>query len=256
MNAKFKDLVETTQSEDRVKILEYTNKVPELMHISDAVITKAGGLTITECLTSHLPIIIMNPIPGQEEENADFLVNNNVAVWIKKDDSIARSLKTLSKDTEKLEELRENAKALAKPKATEDICKILVSEFDEIKNITNEIVVSALVNYKNKYLFIKNDEFIELPNFHLNINETPEKAIKHNFLKEFNLKLENLTSFNFDSKIITYKKKKYQVIFLIYTATVNKRNNLSNDKVLWLSKEDFSDYKQDKLLSKFLYLIC
>ena len=38
---------------------------------------------------------------------------------------------------------------------------------------------------KGKYLFIKNDEFIELPNFHLNINETPEKAIKHNFLKEF-----------------------------------------------------------------------
>ena len=46
--------------------------------------------------------------------------------------------------------------------------------------------------------------------------------------------------------------KKYQVIFLRYTASVNKRNNLANDKVLWLSKEEFSNYKQDKLLSKFL----
>src|SRR5699024_9758488 len=52
MNKKFKDLVEFTKSEDRVKILEFTNKVPELMSISIGVITKPGGLTVTECLVS------------------------------------------------------------------------------------------------------------------------------------------------------------------------------------------------------------
>ena len=63
MNDKFKSLVKATESEDRIKIVEFTNKVPELMSISKFVITKPGGLTITEALTSNLPILIMNPIP-------------------------------------------------------------------------------------------------------------------------------------------------------------------------------------------------
>ena len=55
-------------SHKRIKILEYTDKVPELMYISSMVITKPGGLTVTEALASHLPLVIINPIPGQEEE--------------------------------------------------------------------------------------------------------------------------------------------------------------------------------------------
>ena len=126
MKKKFEELVATTGSEDRIKILEFTYKVPELMSISSIVVTKAGGLTITESLTSHLPIIIINPIPGQEEENAQFLVNKEVAIWIKKGDNIARALKNLYRDTDKLARMRANAIDLAKPYSTENICKILM----------------------------------------------------------------------------------------------------------------------------------
>lgn len=63
MNTAFNEVVEKTNSESRVKVLEFTDKVPELMSISDVVVTKAGGLTITESLVSGLPIIIVNPIP-------------------------------------------------------------------------------------------------------------------------------------------------------------------------------------------------
>lgn len=128
MNKKFQELIELTNSSDRVKMFEYTNKVPELMNISSAVITKAGGLTITECLASNLPIIIINPIPGQEEENAEFLEQNDLAVWIKKGDSIARTLKNLSRNQEKLQTMIDNSKKFSKPKATEEICKILMEE--------------------------------------------------------------------------------------------------------------------------------
>jgi processive 1,2-diacylglycerol beta-glucosyltransferase len=127
MKKKFLDLVENTDSADRIKILEYTDKVPELMSISSMVVTKAGGLTITESLTSHLPIIIINPIPGQEEENAQVLLDNEVAIWIKKGDNIARALKNLYRNKEKVESMRENTYKLAKPNSTEDICKILLS---------------------------------------------------------------------------------------------------------------------------------
>jgi processive 1,2-diacylglycerol beta-glucosyltransferase len=126
MKKKFLDLVENTGSSDRIKILEYTDKVPELMSISSMVVTKAGGLTITESLTSHLPIIIINPIPGQEEENAQFLIDNEVAIWIRKGDNIARALKNLYRNKEKVKSMRENTAKLAKPHSTEDICKILL----------------------------------------------------------------------------------------------------------------------------------
>lgn len=128
MKAKFEELVEITESSDRVKILEYTNKVPELMSISSYVITKPGGLTVTECLASNLPIVIINPIPGQEEENAQFLVENEVAIWIKKGDNVARALKNLSRNKEHFELMKENTKVLSKPQATAEICRIVLEE--------------------------------------------------------------------------------------------------------------------------------
>lgn len=128
MNKAFNDLVDETNSSDRVNILEYTDKVPELMSISNLVVTKAGGLTITESLISNLPIIIINPIPGQEEENAEFLVKQNAAVWIKKDNSVAKIIKDFARHPEKLEEMKKAASNLAKPNATQNICDILLSK--------------------------------------------------------------------------------------------------------------------------------
>ena len=128
MKKKFEELVRNTDSQERIKVLEYTDKVPELMSISSFVITKPGGLTSTESLTSHLPMILINPIPGQEEENAEFLVQKGVAVWIKKNDNVARVLKTLYRDPQKLPLMKENTIALAKPHSTETICTILLKK--------------------------------------------------------------------------------------------------------------------------------
>lgn len=127
MNSRFKKMVEAYDVSDRVKVLDYTNKVPELMHISYLVVTKPGGLTTTESLVSGLPIIVINPIPGQEEENADFLVRNGVAIWIKNDDNVARILKHLYRHPERVVEMKANIPALAKPNSTKDICDILMS---------------------------------------------------------------------------------------------------------------------------------
>lgn len=131
MNTKFNELVEKTNSSSRVKVLEFTDKVAELMSISGIVVTKAGGLTITESLTSGLPIIIINPIPGQEEENAEFLVNSGCAIWIKKKDNIPSIFKNLYRHQEKFEEMKKNSIKLAKPDATKNICDILLRNTNE-----------------------------------------------------------------------------------------------------------------------------
>jgi processive 1,2-diacylglycerol beta-glucosyltransferase len=60
----------------------------EYMKLSDVVITKAGGLTTSECLTLKKPIIMINPIPGQEEYNAKFIEKNNFGKQVKNIDEI------------------------------------------------------------------------------------------------------------------------------------------------------------------------
>ena len=97
------------------------------MSISNLVVTKPGGLTTSESLASGLPIVVINPIPGQEEENAEYLVNHNTAIWLKKDDNIEEIINNLLSDTSKLEEMSNNAKSISKPNSTNDICKILLN---------------------------------------------------------------------------------------------------------------------------------
>lgn len=126
MKEAFESLVKELNVSSKVKILGFTDKVPELMSISDLVVTKPGGLTTTESLASHLPIIIINPIPGQEEENADFLEKHNVGIWIRKDDDPDAILLNLFDNKDKIENMRENTKSLAKTHSTQNICEILM----------------------------------------------------------------------------------------------------------------------------------
>lgn len=109
-----------------IKILKFTDRVPELMSISNIVISKPGGLTTTESISCGLPLIVIDPIPGQEEENANFLEDNNVAIWIKKGDNIENVLKNLFNSPEKLVSMKISAKLMAKKYSTQDICRIFL----------------------------------------------------------------------------------------------------------------------------------
>lgn len=130
MHEEFSNLVESENASGFVKVLGFTNQVPELMSISDLVVTKPGGLTTTESLASGLPIVVINPIPGQEEENAEFLENSGVAVWIKKKDNYEKIISELLSDNAKLKQMKLNTKLLAKKNSTRDICNIILSNSD------------------------------------------------------------------------------------------------------------------------------
>lgn len=126
MKLAFENIVRENNCEENVKVLEFTNKVPELMSISDLVVTKPGGMTTTESLASRLPMIIINPIPGQEVENAEFLESKNIAIWLRKDDDINAVLTSLFESPTKLKEIKQNTKLLANINSTRDICDILL----------------------------------------------------------------------------------------------------------------------------------
>jgi processive 1,2-diacylglycerol beta-glucosyltransferase len=127
MKSAFEELVESENAVEKVKVLGFTNQVPELMSIADLVVTKPGGLTTTESLASGLPIVAINPIPGQEEENADFLEKAGVAIWLKKSCDYDTVISELLNNPKQLKDMKINTKLLAKKNSTMDICKIVLN---------------------------------------------------------------------------------------------------------------------------------
>lgn len=123
MQEKFEELVGNNPN---VQVYGYTNEVPELMSISDLVVTKPGGLTITEALASGLPIVVINPIPGQEVENAEFLEKKGVAIWIRKTENPNDAVKDLLENPEQIKHMKIRSKLMAKKNSTKDICKIIM----------------------------------------------------------------------------------------------------------------------------------
>ena len=123
----FEECVNSFNRGNNTRVLAFTNKVPELMHISDFVITKPGGLTTTESFVSGMPMVVINPIPGHEEQNAEFLENVGAAIWLKKNDNIKETFEKLLFTPGKLKEMSENSLKLAKPNSIKEIVEILMS---------------------------------------------------------------------------------------------------------------------------------
>ena len=120
----FEEVVSERNKADTIKVLPFTDKVPELMNIADLVITKPGGLTVSESLVSSLPLILINPIPGQEEENAEFLEDAGAAIWIRKISDPKDVINSVLSNDKKLNYMKENSIKLARPNSTKDICEI------------------------------------------------------------------------------------------------------------------------------------
>lgn len=113
------------------KLLFFTKEVYKYMQISDLIITKPGGLTVSEALACNLPMAIFDAIPGQEEENADFLIDNNMAVRIQKGSSCADTIYNLLANREQLEKMKQSCQTFDKSKSSENI-------YQEILNLMHK----------------------------------------------------------------------------------------------------------------------
>ena len=110
----------------QVRILSYTEDIPRLMDAADLLITKPGGLTVSEALTRALPMIIVNPIPGQEDRNTEFLVAEGVAVKATRKLPVSLAASRIWEEN-RLCAMRACAEKLAKPNASDSLCELLFS---------------------------------------------------------------------------------------------------------------------------------
>lgn len=104
-----------------VRVLGFTDKVHEWMRAADVVVTKPGGLTVSEALACGLPMVIMNPIPGQETRNSDYLLEHGAAIKVNNVRLLGHRVGTLLSDGPRLQALRAAAQTIARPHAAREI---------------------------------------------------------------------------------------------------------------------------------------
>ena len=101
--------------------LGFTKVIERVMAASDLAITKPGGLTTSECLAMGLPMIVVSPIPGQEERNADFLLEKGAALKACDAGALVYRVTSVLDDPNRLEILRKNSLRLGKPDAARSV---------------------------------------------------------------------------------------------------------------------------------------
>jgi len=106
-----------------MKVLGFIDNVHEYMDISDILISKSGGITVSESLAKEIPLIVISPILGQETGNSAFLVRNNAAIKVKRLDDLKAALEGLISDPVKLDKMKEAIKLIEKPYAAYDVAK-------------------------------------------------------------------------------------------------------------------------------------
>jgi len=125
-------LIEESPAHLKFRVLPYTPEMHEWMAIADLFIGKPGGLTISEAMASALPMILLNPIPGQEEINASSMLELGVAVSPTDVITLPYKVDELLGDPPRLAGMRERLKNLAQPRAAYTILETLLGAKPEI----------------------------------------------------------------------------------------------------------------------------
>ncbi|HSU65235.1 MAG TPA: hypothetical protein VLJ39_00060 [Tepidisphaeraceae bacterium] len=108
----------------RVKVLGFTDQIDELMCVADDDLSKPGGLTTSEVLARGAAMAIINPIPGQESRNSDFLLENGAAIKINNVGTLPLKITQLLRDKARLESIKANARRIARPQAAFDVARL------------------------------------------------------------------------------------------------------------------------------------
>jgi processive 1,2-diacylglycerol beta-glucosyltransferase len=105
----------------RAKLMGYTREIDELMACADLIVSKPGGLTTSEALARGVPMAVVNPIPGQESRNSDYLLENGAAIKVNHPALLPMKVTRLLDDPARLARMRDAARSLGHPRAAFDV---------------------------------------------------------------------------------------------------------------------------------------
>jgi len=109
-----------------MKVIGFTNEMDSWMAASDLLVGKAGGLTSSEALARGLVLVIVNPIPGQEERNCDHFLEEGVGIRCNNLPALAYKIDTLLSDQERFSRMQQAVKRLARPHAAFEVVSTIL----------------------------------------------------------------------------------------------------------------------------------
>ncbi len=125
-NERLKRRIDRMSFRHKIFNFGFSDKIDLFMDAADCIVTKPGGLTTSEALAKGLPMIMANPIPGQEDRNVEFLLNNGAAFKISNTFPIDEALYQMFSSEARLKNMREMVKFLGKPNATQDFVEFVL----------------------------------------------------------------------------------------------------------------------------------
>ena len=127
MYRKVKQLV----TEKRFDIYGYVDNVDVMMDAADCIITKPGGITTSEAMAKGLPMIMVNPIPGHEMRNAEFMLNNGLALYATKSFPLDEAVFSLFQHPERINFLRSTIDIYARQNSAQSLCDHLIKAYED-----------------------------------------------------------------------------------------------------------------------------
>jgi len=124
-NHTVKGSLESMNPRVPVHVLGFVNNIPELMSAADVLVTKAGPGTICEAFIAGLPILLYDAVPGQEEGNVDYVVENGAGAWCPLPWSVLKQLKQWLNEPGALRKARQASSSLARPNSALDIARAI-----------------------------------------------------------------------------------------------------------------------------------
>jgi len=111
--------------------LGFTTTVERVMTAADLVLTKPGGLSVSECLAKQRPMLLVSPIPGQEERNADYLLECGAAIKAVDAATLEFKLARLLADRSRLAAMSAAARQVSRPRAAADVVDLIANSLKE-----------------------------------------------------------------------------------------------------------------------------
>lgn len=113
---------------ERFRVLGFSEQMPDLMRIATLFIGKPGGLTAAECMAAGLPMLIIEPLPGQEDRNSNHLLEAGAAIRANNRTIIAYKVERLLAEPERLAQMRTQARSFGRPEAARVLAETLLAE--------------------------------------------------------------------------------------------------------------------------------
>jgi processive 1,2-diacylglycerol beta-glucosyltransferase len=130
-------LLDIFQQNSAVHILGYTTEMHELMKMATVLVTKPGGITLSEALAVKVPLLLYRPVPGQERENAHYFEENGACINVKESSELIEQIKNLAADHNLQHSIKSNMEKLhvrnAADLISENIITLLQEEQSENK---------------------------------------------------------------------------------------------------------------------------